>query len=74
MVTGEKVLDLSQNLLLTQHVLEKTRRKSTLDLVFISEPGMLDDLEVREEFEEGYEHQSDHRVIIFKMNLKRQQI
>ena len=31
---------------------------------------MVDDLEVREEFGEGNEHQSDHRVIIFKMNLK----
>ena len=31
---------------------------------------MVDDLEVREEFGEGNAHQSDHRVIIFKMNLK----
>ena len=30
----------------------------------------MDDLEVREEFGEGNEHQSDHRVVIFKMNLK----
>ena len=61
----EKILDLSQNLFLTQHVLEKTRKESTLDLVFSSELGMVDDLEVREEFGEGNEHQSDHRVIIF---------
>ena len=27
-----------------------------LDLIFSSEPGMVDDLEVREEFEEGNEH------------------
>ena len=67
---GEKLLDLSQNLFLTQHVLEKTRKESTLDLVFSSEPGMVDDLEVREEFGEGNEHQSDHRVILFQMNLK----
>ena len=57
---GEKLLELSQNLFLTQHVLEKTRKQSTLDLVFSSEPGMVDDLEVREEFGEGNEHQSDH--------------
>ena len=31
---------------------------------------MVDDLELREEFGEGNEHQGDHRVIIFKMNLK----
>ena len=66
---GEKLLDPSQNLFLTL-VLEKTRKESTLDLVFSSEPGMVDDLEVREEFGERNEHQSDHRVIIFKMNLK----
>ena len=56
---------MNQNLLLTQHVLEKTRKESTLDLVFCSDPGMVDDLDVREEFAEGNEHQSDHRVIIF---------
>ena len=67
---GEKLLVLSQNLFLTQHVLEKTRKESTLNLVFSSESGIVDDLEVREEFGEGNEHQSDHRVIIFKMNLK----
>ena len=67
---GEKLLGLSQNLFLTQHVLEKTRYESILDLVFSSEPGMVDDLEVREEFGEGNEYQSDHRVIIFKKNLK----
>ena len=31
---------------------------------------MVDDLEVRKEFGEGNEHQSDHRVISFQMNLK----
>ena len=31
---------------------------------------MVDDLEVREVFGEGNDHQSDHRVILFKMNLK----
>ena len=31
---------------------------------------MVDDLEVREESMEGNEHQSDHRVILFRMNLK----
>ena len=31
---------------------------------------MVDDLEVREEFGKGNEHQSDHRVILFQMNLK----
>ena len=31
---------------------------------------MVDDMEVREEFGEGNEHQNDHRVIIFKMNLR----
>ena len=31
---------------------------------------MVDDWEVREEFGEGKEHQSDHRFILFKMNLK----
>ena len=31
---------------------------------------MVDDLEVTEEFGEGNDHQSDHRVILFKMNLK----
>ena len=30
----------------------------------------MDDLEVRDEFGEGNDHQSDHRVILFKMNLK----
>ena len=30
---------------------------------------MVDDLEVREYFGEGHEHQSDLRVILFKMNL-----
>ena len=67
---GEKLLDLSQNFFFTQHVLENTRKESTLDLVFNSEPDTLDDLEVREEFGEGNEHQSDHRVILFQMNLK----
>ena len=66
---GEKLLDLSQNLFLTQHVLDKTRKTSTL-YVFSSEPGMVDDLEVREEFGESNEHQSNHRVILFQMNLK----
>ena len=41
-----------------------------MDLVFSSEPGMVDDMEIRKEFGEGNEHQNDHRVIIFKMNLK----
>ena len=67
---GEILLDLRHSLFLTQHVLEKTRKESALDLVFSSEPGMMDDLEVREEFREGNEHQSDHRVILFQMNLK----
>ena len=67
---GEKLLHLSQNLFFTQHVLEKTRKESTLDLVFSSEPGMVDDLDVKEEFGESNEHQSDHRVILFQMNLK----
>ena len=67
---GEILLDLSQNVFLTQHVLEKTRKESTLDLVFSSEPGMVDYLEVREEFGEGNEQQSVYRVITFKMNLK----
>ena len=31
---------------------------------------MVDDLEVREDFGEGNEHQSDHRVILLQMNLK----
>ena len=31
---------------------------------------MVGDLEVLEEFGEGNEHPSDHRVILFKMNLK----
>ena len=57
---GEKTLDLSQNLFLTQHVIEKPKKESTLDLVFSSEPRMVDDLEVREEFGEGNEHQSAH--------------
>ena len=54
----------------TQHVLEKTSKESTLDPVFSSELGMVDDMEVREEFGEGNDHQRDHRVILFKMNLK----
>ena len=45
----------------TQHVLENTRKTSTLELVS-SEPGTGDDLEVRDEYGEGVEHQSDHRV------------
>ena len=47
-----KLLDLSQNLFLTQHVLEMTRKESRLDLLFSSKPGMVDDLKVREIFGE----------------------
>ena len=67
---GQKLLDLSQDLFLTQHIKENTREDAILDLIFSSEPGMIDNVKIREKFGEGYEHSSDHRIVLFDMILQ----
>ena len=49
----------------SQHVNDNTREDAVLDLIFSSEPGMIDNLEVREKFGEGFETYSDHRIITY---------
>ena len=57
---GSAFLDLTQDLFLTQHVLEPTRNENVLDLVLTSEPDMVDNLVVREPF-------SDHNIVTFDL-------
>ena len=42
-----------------------TRDDAVLDLIVSSEPGMIENLDVREQFGEGFEKYSDHRIITF---------
>ena len=48
---------------------DNTKDDAVLDLIFSSEPGMIDNLDVRETFGEGCEKYSDHRIITFDMIL-----
>lgn len=57
---GQALLDLFQDLFLTQHVFVPTRGDSILDLVFSSEPGMVEDVNVMERF-----GTSDHNIVTF---------
>ena len=52
---GKSLFELSQDLFLTQHVKDNTREDAVLDLIFSSEPGMIDNFDVREKFGEGFE-------------------
>ena len=67
---GQSLFELSQDLFLTQHVKDNTREDAVLDLIFSSEPGMIDNLVVREKFGEGFETYSDHRIITYDMILR----
>ena len=60
---GKRLSELSQDLFLTQHVKDNTRDDAALDFIFSSEPGMIENLDVREKFGEGFEKYSDHRII-----------
>ncbi|PIK41330.1 hypothetical protein BSL78_21808 [Apostichopus japonicus] len=57
---GQALLDLFQDLFLTQHVYVPTRGDSIMDLVFSSEPGMVEDVNVMERF-----GNSDHNIVTF---------
>ena len=46
---------------------DNTRDDAVLDLIFSSEPGMTENVDVREKFREGFEKYSDHRIITFDM-------
>ena len=50
---GKTLFDLIQDLFLTQHVKDNTRDDAVLDLIFRSEPGMIDNLYVRKKIEEA---------------------
>ena len=67
---GKSLFELSQDLFLTQHVKDNTRNDAVLDLIFSSEPGMIENLDVREKYGEGFEKYSDHRIITFDMILR----
>ena len=67
---GKSLLELSQDLFLTQHVKDNTREDALLDLIFSSEPGIIDNLDVREKFGEGFETYSDHIITIYDMILR----
>ena len=47
---GKRFMDLTQDLFLTQHVNNATRGDNTPDLVFSSEPNMVDNIRRREPF------------------------
>ena len=64
---GKSLFELSQDLFLTQHVKDNTREDAVLDLIFSSEPGMIDNLDVREKFGEGFKTYSDHIIITYDM-------
>ena len=42
-------------------------RDAVLDLIFSSEPGMIENFDVREQFGERFKKYSDHRIITFDM-------
>ena len=65
-VTGCKVLDLTQDSFLIQHVLKPTRYDNILDLVLSSEENVIEDLFVLEHLEN-----SDHNIITWKKLVKR---
>ena len=60
-VTGNKLLDLTQNCFLIKHVLKPTRYDNILDLVLSSEENMVDELFVLEHLAN-----SDHNIITWK--------
>ena len=67
---GKSLLELSQDLFLIQHVKDNTREDAVLDVNFSSEPGMIDNLDIREKFGEGFKTYSDHRIITYDMILR----
>ena len=66
---GKSIFELSQDLFLP-HVKDNTRDDAELDLIFSSEPGIMENLDVRETFGEGFEMYSDHRIINFDIIIR----
>ena len=62
---GEQFFDLINDAFLTQHVHVPTRGDNTLDLVFSSEEGMIEDVRVS-----GHLANSDHNIVNFKLIKK----
>ena len=62
---GQEFLDVVNDLFLTQHVLQETRGASILDLVFSSEPGLVEDLEICSPVSN-----SDHNSLLFKICME----
>ena len=54
---GIRLMELTQDLFLTQHAHNATRSENTLDLVLSSEPNMVDQISVRKP-------SSDHNIVI----------
>ena len=50
---GRRFMDLTQDLFLTQHVHNATRGENILDLVFFSEPNIVDNIRIREPFSDN---------------------
>ena len=59
---GQEFLEVVNDLFLTQHVNEKTRGSNILDLVFSSESGLVEDLEICSPISN-----SDHNCILFNI-------
>lgn len=70
-IKGQEFLDVMNDLFLTQHVNQETRGSNILDLVFSSETGLVEDLEVCSPVSN-----SDHNSLLFKicMDLKNETI
>ena len=49
---------------------DNTRDDAVLDLIFSSEPGMIEHFDVSEKFTEDFEKYSDHKIITFDMILR----
>ena len=49
---------------------DNTRDDAVWDLIFSSEPRMIENLDVREKFGEGFKKYSDHRITTFDMILR----
>ena len=59
---SQEFVETINDLFLTQHVKKATKGQNILDLIFSSEPDMVDDLEIRSSVAN-----SDHNVIMFKL-------
>ena len=59
---AKSLFELSQDLFLTQHVKDNTREDTVLDLIFSSEPGMIDNLDVREKLWRSLRNIVSYRV------------